>query len=277
MLRLVPRTFVRMSTIAATNSAPLRRSGRAQSSRSMAMTRAALIQETEGAELFAATVEETRVEVRSEEVRPARRRKRSVGSAEIAAAESQQDEVEHTLSKAKKRRKASKKGAPTEALKEVVGEAEEGELTTNATPKKKRKRVSKTESVELADGVDGVGEPSEQVKRRKSKKKKVSTTEAVDVVGTVDEFGELLEGAPVKVKRKRKAKEEPVYIIPDVEKKTTTFKGRLGQSLRTPHPGKFLITCTGYACLNTVLRNKKPAAESVFCSRTCRCVKAFVL
>lgn len=26
----------------------------------------------------------------------------------------------------------------------------------------------------------------------------------------------------------------------------------------------------GYACLNTVLRNKRPAAESVFCSRTCR-------
>ncbi|KAG2015431.1 endonuclease Uve1 [Coprinopsis cinerea AmutBmut pab1-1] len=54
-------------------------------------------------------------------------------------------------------------------------------------------------------------------------------------------------------KRKRKVREEPVYIIPDVEKKTTTFKGRLG-----------------YACLNTVLRNKYPSDESVFCSRTCR-------
>ncbi|KAL4078316.1 UV-endonuclease UvdE-domain-containing protein [Scleroderma yunnanense] len=38
--------------------------------------------------------------------------------------------------------------------------------------------------------------------------------------------------------------------IPDVQ---TTFNGRLG-----------------YACLNTVLRNKKPASEAVFCSRTCR-------
>ncbi|KAL9711542.1 hypothetical protein Ac2012v2_004613 [Leucoagaricus gongylophorus] len=28
--------------------------------------------------------------------------------------------------------------------------------------------------------------------------------------------------------------------------------------------------CAGYACLNTVLRNKKPASESIFCSRTCR-------
>ncbi|KAF5386106.1 hypothetical protein D9615_002255 [Tricholomella constricta] len=45
----------------------------------------------------------------------------------------------------------------------------------------------------------------------------------------------------------------PLYNIPDVTSKTTTFKGRLG-----------------YACLNTVLRNRKPASESVFCSRTCR-------
>ncbi|KAG5221582.1 UV-endonuclease UvdE-domain-containing protein [Salix suchowensis] len=54
-------------------------------------------------------------------------------------------------------------------------------------------------------------------------------------------------------KKKRAPKLEPVYVIPDVEKRTTTFKGRLG-----------------YACLNTVLRNKKPATDVVFCSRTCR-------
>ncbi|KAK1231804.1 hypothetical protein PQX77_005018 [Marasmius sp. AFHP31] len=54
-------------------------------------------------------------------------------------------------------------------------------------------------------------------------------------------------------KRPRKPKPEPVYIIPDVEKKETKFKGRLG-----------------YACLNTILRNKKPAHQAVFCSRTCR-------
>ncbi|GLB37424.1 putative UV-endonuclease UvdE [Lyophyllum shimeji] len=54
-------------------------------------------------------------------------------------------------------------------------------------------------------------------------------------------------------RKKRRPKPEPVYVIPDVETKTTTFKGRLG-----------------YACLNTVLRNRKPASEAVFCSRTCR-------
>ncbi|KIJ18576.1 hypothetical protein PAXINDRAFT_110020 [Paxillus involutus ATCC 200175] len=59
------------------------------------------------------------------------------------------------------------------------------------------------------------------------------------------------EGPPKK--RKRAAKPEPVYVIPDVEKKETTFRGRLG-----------------YACLNTILRNKQPASEGIFCSRTCR-------
>ncbi|KAF8813871.1 UV-endonuclease UvdE [Phlegmacium glaucopus] len=54
-------------------------------------------------------------------------------------------------------------------------------------------------------------------------------------------------------RHKRGPQPEPIYIIPDVERKETTFKGRLG-----------------YACLNTVLRNKKPSSDSVFCSRTCR-------
>ncbi|KII92552.1 hypothetical protein PLICRDRAFT_80608, partial [Plicaturopsis crispa FD-325 SS-3] len=59
--------------------------------------------------------------------------------------------------------------------------------------------------------------------------------------------------SPPKKRAARAPKAEPVYVIADVVKKETTFKGRLG-----------------YACLNTILRNKKPAAESVFCSRTCR-------
>ncbi|KZT29063.1 UV-endonuclease UvdE [Neolentinus lepideus HHB14362 ss-1] len=67
-------------------------------------------------------------------------------------------------------------------------------------------------------------------------------------VGPADE-----EGAVPKTRKPRPPKPEPVYVIPDVEKKETTFKGRLG-----------------YACLNTILRNKKPASEAIFCSRTCR-------
>ncbi|KAG7446546.1 UvdE-domain-containing protein [Guyanagaster necrorhizus] len=56
-----------------------------------------------------------------------------------------------------------------------------------------------------------------------------------------------------KPRKLRSPMSEPVYIILDVERKETTFMEHLG-----------------YACLNTVLRNKRPAAESVFCSRTCR-------
>ncbi|KAI0943504.1 hypothetical protein AcW1_002653 [Taiwanofungus camphoratus] len=57
----------------------------------------------------------------------------------------------------------------------------------------------------------------------------------------------------VKRRRGKKDAEPVVYDIPPVERKTTNFKGRLG-----------------YACLNTILRARKPASESVFCSRTCR-------
>ncbi|GAA5868582.1 hypothetical protein JCM8547_003194 [Rhodosporidiobolus lusitaniae] len=59
---------------------------------------------------------------------------------------------------------------------------------------------------------------------------------------------------PVKEKKKRaprKPKEPVVYVIPDVERLETNYKGRLG-----------------YACLNTILRKQKP--NPIFCSRTCR-------
>ncbi|ORY73221.1 UV-endonuclease UvdE-domain-containing protein [Leucosporidium creatinivorum] len=65
--------------------------------------------------------------------------------------------------------------------------------------------------------------------------------------------GEATAETPVKKKRaprKMKPKEPVVYVIPEVEKRVTTYRGRLG-----------------YACLNTILRKEKP---SVFCSRTCR-------
>ncbi|KAG1890108.1 UV-endonuclease UvdE-domain-containing protein [Suillus subluteus] len=69
----------------------------------------------------------------------------------------------------------------------------------------------------------------------------------------INDDAEFFDGQPPKKKRKRAPKTEPVYAIPEVERKETTFRGRLG-----------------YACLNTILRNKKPADEAVFCSRTCR-------
>lgn len=54
-----------------------------------------------------------------------------------------------------------------------------------------------------------------------------------------------------KPRKPRAPKPEPVYVIPDVVKiPNPGYQGRLG-----------------YACLNTILRKRKPA---VFCSRTCR-------
>ncbi|KAF9452757.1 UV-endonuclease UvdE [Macrolepiota fuliginosa MF-IS2] len=91
------------------------------------------------------------------------------------------------------------------------------------------------------DNPEQEGKKSKNRKHR-SKKSKGQTNEGDE------EF--VLENKP---RRKRQPKPEPVYIIPDVERKDTTFKGRLG-----------------YACLNTVLRNKRPASDSTFCSRTCR-------
>lgn len=231
MLRVVPRLLVKMGSIAVAGSVPLRRSGRAQASRSMMTTRAALIQESEDSEMFTATIEESRVEVRAEELQPGRRRKRGVGTAGIAAVGSAQDNAEGTI--AKKRRKASKQTAQKEEQQDAILQLNEAETTTKL---KKRKGAPKTAPEETAELVDRAEEPLEPVKKRKPRKKKaISTTEPVEVIGTVDETRQLLEGAPVKVKRKRKVKEEPVYIIPDVEKKATTFKGRLGESQQHSH------------------------------------------
>ncbi|KAF9529262.1 UV-endonuclease UvdE-domain-containing protein [Crepidotus variabilis] len=104
----------------------------------------------------------------------------------------------------------------------------------------KRKRTV-VEATEIVEATSQVSDAEQSPKKKRTKKAKA-------VVDT-EEFQE----SPSKPKRKRQPKPEPMYVIPDVEKKKTTFKGRLG-----------------YACLNTVLRNKKPASETVFCSRTCR-------
>lgn len=59
--------------------------------------------------------------------------------------------------------------------------------------------------------------------KKKSKKQEL-IKEKVDV--EVSEGDE--EFVPEKSRKKRQLKPEPVYIIPDVEHKETTFKGRLG-------------------------------------------------
>ncbi|KAF9478794.1 UV-endonuclease UvdE [Pholiota conissans] len=80
-----------------------------------------------------------------------------------------------------------------------------------------------------------------------------ASSSLLEVRESLIEKNESFDQSSPSKKRKRTKLSPPNYVIPDVEKKKATFKGRLG-----------------YACLNTVLRNQKPSSESVFCSRTCR-------
>ncbi|KAK8849695.1 UV damage endonuclease UvdE [Kwoniella newhampshirensis] len=118
-----------------------------------------------------------------------------------------------------------------------------------ATPKKKK---TTTPKIKATAGIKAGGEDEEAAETMEEKPKKVKKPTPKKSRIAVDE-PELDEDGNEVVKKKRKAKVYPkkVYDIPDVERKTTTFKGRLG-----------------YACLNTVLRGTKP--DSIFCSRTCR-------
>ncbi|KAK7473250.1 hypothetical protein VKT23_001348 [Stygiomarasmius scandens] len=142
---------------------------------------------------------------------------------------------------ARKRKRTSKK-----AVKEEVSGSELSSLSDadeEFSPGKKRK----TAKVTVAKSTSTKAESRKRVQ-----------DEEIGVTHTNDsaESQEIEPSATPKTKKPRKPrapKPESVYVIPDVERKETKFRGRLG-----------------YACLNTVLRNKKPASDAVFCSRTCR-------
>ena len=139
------------------------------------------------------------------------------------------------------KRKARANGEETAASKKT-------KTTPAATAKKgKGKGKGKKAAVQATDYAAGAGEDGD------GKDGNASDSSTLTAV-------EELEEKPKKKQRKprkpREPKPEPVYVIPDVEKLAPhpTFDGRLG-----------------YACLNTILRTRKPP---VFCSRTCRCVRA---
>ncbi|KAJ7212917.1 UV-endonuclease UvdE-domain-containing protein [Mycena pura] len=90
--------------------------------------------------------------------------------------------------------------------------------------------------------------PAKSLKR----KRRSDGEDGVDVLESAGPSTSVVKQAAARNPRREPAS-EPVYAIPDVVRKETTFRGRLG-----------------YACLNTILRNKKPARTAVFCSRTCR-------
>ena len=154
-------------------------------------------------------------------------------------------------------------------------ETSEGESDTLKRKRSPAKRKAKANGEETAASKKAKTAPAAASKKGKGKKAAVQATDyaagAGDEAEGKDGNGsdssaltavEELEEKPKKKQRKprkpREPKPEPVYVIPDVEKLAPhpTFDGRLG-----------------YACLNTILRAKKPP---VFCSRTCRCVRAIV-
>lgn len=98
------------------------------------------------------------------------------------------------------------------------------ELTPTPPIPRKRKRDTKDVSQKQVPEVQTPKMSIESKRTRQAPKTKTPVTKA----GDEDEF--VAEALPSKAKRTRERKPSPVYIIPDVEKKETTFKGRLGAS-----------------------------------------------
>ncbi|WWC73666.1 UV damage endonuclease UvdE [Kwoniella pini CBS 10737] len=156
--------------------------------------------------------------------------------------------VDRNLNKRKRGAKvdvsyADNEGSDFAASESELSELEEEPKPKKKTPTKKKATPKKAKAkVENDEGEDDDGETPKKEKKATPKKSRIAKDEP-----EFDEEGNEI----VKKKRKPRVYEKKVYEIPDVERKTTTFRGRLG-----------------YACLNTVLRGEKP--DSIFCSRTCR-------
>lgn len=169
-------------------------------------------------------------------VRVLTKRKRS---SKLIVEEEGMENEEVSSTKGKKRGRKARDELST-AKKEAEREEEldvKERLTTPANGKKSG-RKTKVESAVTAENEE---------QEKKPKKKAVKKSRIAENEPQYDEEGNEI------VTRNRKPRVYPkkIYEIPDVERKTTTFRGRLG-----------------YACLNTVLRANKP--NSIFCSRTCR-------
>jgi hypothetical protein len=94
------------------------------------------------------------------------------------------------------------------------------EDSDDASPARKRKSPKKKARKAAAAGAEE-DELAEEAEEGESPKKKRTPRKRKDVAALDGE-------SPEKPRRARPLKPEPVYVIPDVEKKTTTFKGRLG-------------------------------------------------
>lgn len=197
-----------------------------------------------------------------------RRRRRKSTAAKQAAATTAGENGEEVVSEPPPKRKRKRAAEPDQEPKEEGAEEEKGNEDEKPPPKKRAARKKKVDNEE-EDSTAKVGNGEENAengpaapappKRKRAPKKPKEEGEQEDTKMTSPPKETVTEAAPngdaeepekPKRVRKPKVKEPVVYVIPDVEKKTTTFRGRLG-----------------YACLNTVLRAQKPA---VFSGRTCR-------
>ncbi|KAG9038555.1 hypothetical protein FRB95_000776 [Tulasnella sp. JGI-2019a] len=128
---------------------------------------------------------------------------------------------------------------PSKAVEDwEANEESEHDDGSQGEPSSKHRKISQAKTPTKA-----------KAKRLVTPRKKTKSDSAAN--GEVDDDTEPPTLAKKTRKREVKVEGPIIYNIPDVEKKETTFKGRLG-----------------YACLNTILRNAKP--DPIFCSRTCR-------
>lgn len=147
----------------------------------------------------------------------------------------------------------------------ALGVDDESDLTPledegEAPQTRKSRSPRKNAAVDQVPRVEGRAKRSNPKNTPRARKQTMSQVENSTVTD--------LEALP----KKRKRASKPAYSIPDVERKVTTFRGRLGMNFVCCVFSMRIISSIGYACLNTVLRNNKPASEAVFCSRTCRSV-----
>jgi UV DNA damage endonuclease len=97
--------------------------------------------------------------------------------------------------------------------------------TDIALNKRKRVRKASVSDQKLDDDSDltSLDELAEEVKKPKKKAKKSPKKKGTEDAGAYDD------ASPKKTRKPRAPKPEPIYIIPDVEKKETRFRGRLGR------------------------------------------------
>jgi UV DNA damage endonuclease len=126
--------------------------------------------------------------------------------------------VEEVVSSTKRKRKQSNIA--------VSQEITEGDAKSEASTPKRRKTMQKISTVAVGDGDSGK-EPVLETAKPKPKKKKTMPPSDMAMDGEHEGDDKSASASPKK-RKPRAPKPEPVYVIPDVDRLETTFRGRLG-------------------------------------------------